>query len=239
MSMRRTILVVVVHAMVVLPAWAGIFFNKKPKTDPAQRVQELIVIVKTDASDKRREEAARELRNFDGKSHPEVTAILIDVLMNDCKANVRAEAAESLGKLRPVTPEAGWALQQAAANDPSLKVRWQARTALIQCQLSGLKMPKVDGPALPATPGGGPPVIVEPGARLAPTPAPGGDPVPPVVVPTSPRSPGSAPATPVVPSSRPSKPLRPVPAPAPTTTEPPLLPSGPAIDQGPVLTPPG
>ena len=56
-----------------------------------------------------RDAAAEEMRTFDGQAHPEIAAILIEVLQNDQKPTVRAEAAQSLGKLRPITLPAGQA----------------------------------------------------------------------------------------------------------------------------------
>src|SRR5262245_46389748 len=106
----RVLLVAVLLAALADSAPAGIFFKKTPKADPKVRVNELIVIVKTDKDESKRAAAAEELRDYDPKAFPDIVPILMDVLMSDQKASVRAEAAQSLGKLRPVTPEAGWAL---------------------------------------------------------------------------------------------------------------------------------
>jgi hypothetical protein len=68
-------------------------------------------------------------------------------LQSDSKSAVRAEAAQSLGKLRPISQEAGMALQMAASSDTALRVRLQARTSLIQYQVSGFRS-KLTGPDL-------------------------------------------------------------------------------------------
>jgi hypothetical protein len=190
------------------PASAGVFFGKKgKKPNPADRVPELLVTVKTDGDENKRAHAAEELRQFDAASHPEVVPILIDVLLNDKKPAVRAEAAQSLGKLRPVSQEAGQALEQALAKDPSMRVRLQARSALLQYHWSGYRSaskkdappppfeskepPLADGgppPAPPpATPAGPPP------GRLTPQPAPVPVPVPALAPPPAPAPSGGRP----------------------------------------------
>src|SRR5262249_62419110 len=85
------------------------FAKKAPKPNPADRVSELIGTLKLDKDENKRASAAEELRQFDPKAHPDVVPILVDTLLNDPKPGVRAEAAHSLGKLRPVSQEAGWA----------------------------------------------------------------------------------------------------------------------------------
>ena len=89
------------------------------KPSPAERVPELIVIVKTDKDESKRAAAAEELRQYDPAANPDIVPVLIDVLMNDAKPAVRTEAAETLGKLRPVSQEAGWALEQAVESNHS------------------------------------------------------------------------------------------------------------------------
>src|SRR5213078_4587461 len=66
---------------------------------------------------------------------------------------VRSEAATSLGKLRPVSQQAGYALEQATANDTSMRVRMAARQALWQYHLVGFRSGKpAEMPAKPADP---------------------------------------------------------------------------------------
>src|SRR5439155_25781395 len=120
-------LALVTVGALALPAPAGILFGKKTKPNPAERVPELIVIVKTDKDESKRASAAEELRQYDPAAHGDIVPVLIDVLMNDPKPAVRVEAAESLGKLRPISQEAGWALEQAKEKDSSMRVRAKAR----------------------------------------------------------------------------------------------------------------
>src|SRR5262249_31497626 len=117
-----------VLAALAVAAQAGIFFNKKPKPKPAERVPELIVTVKTDKDDHKRAAAAAELRQYDPKAFPDMVPILVDVLLHDANSGVRLEAAQSLGRIRPISQEAGWALEQAASKDDSMRVRMQAKT---------------------------------------------------------------------------------------------------------------
>jgi hypothetical protein len=188
----RLLLVLVLLPTLAAPARAGVFFNKKKKPNPTDRVPELLVTVKTDGDENKRAHAAEELRQFDTAGHPEIVPILIDVLLTDKKPAVRAEAAQSLGKLRPVSQEAGLALEQALAKDPSMRVRLQARSALLQYHWSGYRAAgKKDAP--PPFESKEPP-LAEPGpslapppvtpARLTPQPAP-----PPVLTPPPPSGP--------------------------------------------------
>lgn len=228
----RFLLVLFLLVGITGPAAAGIFGKKPAKPDPKVRVGELVVIVKTDKDESKRAAAAEELREYDPKAYPEILPILIDVLMNDPKPGVRTEAAQSIGKLRPVTPEAGWALEQAAAKDSSMRVRWQAKSSLLQYHWAGYRSPKdgavidpKDGPKIDSPepplyqdPKGAPP----PAPRLAPTPAP-------VAVPTSNRPQTNVP---VKPGAQPSGPQL-------IPTEPPLLNPPPSSrpSEGPVLDP--
>jgi hypothetical protein len=173
---RRFLLVPLLLAAWALPAPAGIFFFKKaPKPDPKVRVNELIVAVKTEKDESKRAAAAEELRDYDPKAFPDIVPILIDVLMTDAKPAVRAEAAQSLGKLRPVTPEAGWALEQALEKDASMRVRLQARSSLLQYHWAGYRSPKdamKNGPAVESKePPLAPPLDQGPPPNPAPSPS--------------------------------------------------------------------
>lgn len=185
MSWRHILLVLAIQVSLVLPASAGIIFNRKAKPNPAQRVPELINTIKGDPNDHKREAAAEELREYDSKAFPEITAILMDVAQHDTKPEVRGEAVQSLAKIRPVSQEVGFVLEQVHASDTSAKVRWHARMALLQYQLAGYH--KTEGPQLKQE-GEGTPVIkpgnsskepplavptdTKPAPRIAPTPAP-------------------------------------------------------------------
>jgi hypothetical protein len=124
----------------------GGFFGKKSKPNPKERVPELIAAIKTDGDENKRAAAAEELRQYDPAQNPEIVPVLIDVLINDKKPSVRAEAASTLGKMRPVSQSAGLALEQALAKDASMRVRLQARTSLLQYHWAGYRSVKKDEP---------------------------------------------------------------------------------------------
>jgi hypothetical protein len=169
--------VVVALLVVAAPAPAGLFGKKKPKPSPSERVPELIAAVKDDGDENHRQDAAEELRHYDPTAFPAIVPALIEALLMDKKPAVRAEAAQSLGKLRPISREAGQALEQALHNDPSMRVRLQSRSALMQYHWAGYRSGK-DNPPLEAAakdPPGTPPAVntsAKPAARIAPQPAP-------------------------------------------------------------------
>lgn len=195
-------------AFFAVPASAGIFGSKKPapKPDPKDRVNELMVIVKTDRDESKRFEAAEELRQYDPKAFPDIVPVLIDVLMNDPKPSVRAEAAQSLGKIRPVSQPVGMALEQALAKDTSMRVRLQARSSLLQYHWAGYKSPKDGGPPLETR-------------------------EPPLALPLNDKGPPLVPAPIPVPPPAPPAPARLTPIPAPQRTGPPLVPAEPPLLQ--------
>lgn len=151
---------VVVMAGLAAPAVAGIpFFSRKPKVNPAEHVPSLVLQLKTDKDEAKRAAAAEELRNFDPKAFPEMMTALSDALLKDGSAAVRAEAASTIARLRPINPQAGYALEQAAANDPALRVRMTARQSLWQYNLLGYRSSSgrapdafAQTPALPVAP---------------------------------------------------------------------------------------
>jgi hypothetical protein len=140
MMHTRWLLVVVFLSMVVGPSRAGIIFGKHSKPDPKQRVPQLIAVVKTESDEDKRAEAARELRNYDPAAFPELVPVLLDLVQNDPKPAVRAEAVQSLAKLRPISQVIGEALEE-ATKDKSIRVRWQARSALLSYRMSGYRTP--------------------------------------------------------------------------------------------------
>ena len=171
--------------MIFLVAWiwvaqapAQLIFGKKAKANPTQRVPELILIVKTDPDERKRASAAEELRDYDAAKFTEIVPMLADVALQDKKQSVRLEAVASLAKIRPVSTIAGQALEKAAADDESIRVRWQAKTALSKYHLAGYvsrksesgaaKKKQTDEPPL----GAGPMTkVAEPLPKLAPMPA--------------------------------------------------------------------
>jgi len=104
-------------------AYAG---DKKAMTP--ERVGQLLTILRSDLSEENRTHAADELGKVDGSRYPEIIPLLIETLRTDPKPAVRAEVVDSLAKIRPLTKEAGKALE-AAKEDGSFKVRWHARSA--------------------------------------------------------------------------------------------------------------
>jgi hypothetical protein len=143
MNGHRTLLLVLSALLLASPAPAGIIFGKKkPKPEPAQRVPELIEIVKTSSDESKRADAADELRKYDPLMFPEMIPTLLDVLQNDAKPSVRLSAMSTLTKYRPVSPEIGQAIEQTLAKDASMRVRLQARSTLLQYHWAGYRTPK-------------------------------------------------------------------------------------------------
>ncbi len=229
-------------ATLTLSARAGFLFKKAPKPKPEERVPELIVTVKTDADEHKRAAAAAELRQYDPKAFPEIVPILADVLKNDAKPGVRAEAASSLSRIRPVSVEAGMALEQAAGHDANLRVRMQCKTSLMHYHMAGYRTPKnLEGPADPGTDKKGPPLtpLAPPkkkGEPVAPVPAKGKPQAPVAPPPSTAEPPLASPITdPSLAQPLPVGPTRQPVAPGqPPTLDPPAA----APDQGPALTPP-
>ncbi len=122
----------------VPPTFAGVLFGRKnKKPTPAERVPELLTQIKTDGDAGKRAAAAQELRQYDLQQFPTIVPGLVDVMLSDREPSVRAEAARSLGKLRPISEQAGLALEQTLAKDSSTRVRLQARSSLMQYHWSG------------------------------------------------------------------------------------------------------
>jgi hypothetical protein len=147
MNRWHLVLVLATLAAVSADAHAGILF-KKTKPIPTERVPELIGIVQTEKDEHKRVSAAVELRQYDANTYPEIIVVLADVLLTDPSSSVRAEAADSLARLRPVTQSAGLALEQALAKDNSMKVRMQARYALLQYHWAGYHSTSKDAPLI-------------------------------------------------------------------------------------------
>jgi hypothetical protein len=162
MKYRRFLLALGLVAMLAGPAPAGILFWKHTKPNPAERVPQLLLTLKTDSDDSKRVSAAKELREFDPSAFPEMVPVLIDVLRHDPKTSVRLEVVQTLGKLRPISQEAGMALEE-AVNDSSWRVRWQARQTLLGYRLSGYRSPGKPEETSRVPPG--PPVKRGPGSK--------------------------------------------------------------------------
>jgi HEAT repeats len=223
--------------LALAPAWLasgaqGQFLFKKTRPTPSQRVPELILTVKTEGDERKRAQAAEELRDYDTRTFTEIVPVLVDVLQHDTSTSVRLEALTSLSRVRPVNQSAGQALEQ-AAHDESWRVRLQAKSALLKYHLAGYS--RNDQTGAPAATAQEPP-LADPMAQ-APVQASKTEPMP-VVTPTT----GKAPAafavpkelTPVGPNLDLPKPLpkmvapQVTPAPAPTVA-PNLDGDGPAL----------
>ncbi len=247
--MKRCLFTILVFVLaVVLPAEGGIF-GKKTRVKPENHLPELLKTAKSDADEGKRTAAIAELRDYDIQSHPDIVPQLIDVLQNDTRPGVRREAASTLGRLRPSTPAAGQALQQAASNDPSLRVRIQAWSSLKLVQLNGHnhrpKQPQAP-PSSAKRPTTDEPPLLDPPLRPLPLrPLPGTVPmeaIPAGRVIGGPKSPSTAPRIIEVPSPVPTGERRDGPAIRnglpPTQAPPPqLFSSPPIIEEGPLLMP--
>jgi HEAT repeat protein len=131
------VLVLVVPAL-PLPAQGGILFGKKPAPkDPMLQVPQLLFQLKMDQNEGKRAAAAEELRDYDCSKIAEVVPILIDVLQSDKSPTVRAETAHTLSRIRPVSPMAAQALENASKKDATMRVRVQAWTGLRMIRLAG------------------------------------------------------------------------------------------------------
>jgi hypothetical protein len=141
------ILAVFVSALTVSPSPAGIpFFGKHTKPNPNERVPELLNLIATSNDEHKRSTAVEELRQYDVAAFPDMIPLLLEVLAKDPKPAVRSEAAETLSKLRPVSKQVGKALELAQNQDPSMRVRIQARHALLHYHWSGYHSSKKDDP---------------------------------------------------------------------------------------------
>jgi hypothetical protein len=151
MNHHRFFLALGCALVLAVPAPAGIFFGKHPKPNPAERVPQLLATLKTDPDEGKRTSAAKALREFDPSAFPEMMPILIDVLKHDPQAGVRLEVIQTLGKLRPISQNAGVAMEE-ALGDSSWRVRWQARQTLWLYRASGYRSPaKPEEAAPPST----------------------------------------------------------------------------------------
>jgi hypothetical protein len=233
--LRATLSAMILAALLGQSTFAGVFFSKKTKPTPAEYVPELIKTLKTDGDEHKRCSAAEELRQFDPKQFPDMLPALIDALFNDKKPSVRAEAAQTLGKLRPVSATVGAALEQALAKDTSMRVRLQARSSILQYRWAGYSDKAKEGPPpeskepplAPELPASAPAAA----PRLAPVPATATLPSAPRPLPAAIPVKRSAPEA--APAAVPDVPVPPAPVPFSAAK-----PSQPAEEKGPDLTPP-
>jgi hypothetical protein len=176
MRHRRFLFAMVLPLAFALQATAGPLSQlsqlwSRNKPNPAERVPQLIVTVKTDQDEHHRADAAHELRDYDFAKFPEIVQVLADVARSDNSASVRAEAVQTLGKLRPISQDAGWAIED-ATKDPSIRVRLQARTSLMSYRMSGYHSERPAEGATTTATAHGSPALVAPGKTVPLTPAP-------------------------------------------------------------------
>jgi hypothetical protein len=147
-----------------------------------------------------RRKAARALRKYDWKCHPEAAEALAGALLKDDCGLVRQEAAESLSRMRPCLAVVHEAVARAAKCDASFLTRCWAKKVLKSlgkacvetCSICGPGDPVEGGDALPLVPRSAPLPMDSAVAPLAPA---GMDvPVNPLEV--SPFSPGISPPSP-------------------------------------------
>ena len=184
---RRTLLLVMCAMLLATPLRAGFlpFGKKKPKPDPAQRVPELLGLVKSSPDESKRSDAADELRKYEPQQFPEMIPTLLDVMQTDQKPGVRMSAMSTLSKYRPVSVEIGLAFEQVLAKDTSMRVRLSARQTLLSYHLAGYRTPKDEKKGTKEPPLA-PPVPSNTGAN-APAPLPPIETVPPAVSTTTPQ----------------------------------------------------
>ncbi len=132
------IVLIIVGEVQVLPL--QLFFLGKPKTtmNPEQ-VAQICQILKSSGEEMVRLQSIDQLRGVEGVCQPMAIVALADSMILDKKAGIRAEAAMALSKMRPIRQEVGAALEKAVTNDPSMRVRIQARSALLQYNLAGYR----------------------------------------------------------------------------------------------------
>jgi hypothetical protein len=187
--------IAMILAVVILPAWVmpapadGIFglFGKKTKVNPAQRVPELIVALKTEQEERKRASAAAELGTFDGAAFPEIVPVLAEVLRSDPKTGVRMDAASSLGSIRPVSALAGQALEKAQSSDDSWRVRMHVKGILLKYRLAGYSPGAKDEQHAVGSGASAEPPLLGANGNLKPQSLPAGTP-PPVQFPTTPNT---------------------------------------------------
>lgn len=126
-------------------------FKRKPKAEPGAQVKSLLDTLQSDTDEQKRLAAAIGLRNADPRTDAEVIPTLIGSLQRDPSPAVRSQAAETLGRLKPVYQHAGLALETAAQSDPAAAVREAAKAALWQYHLAGYRSLPVNPQVVPQT----------------------------------------------------------------------------------------
>jgi hypothetical protein len=222
-------------------------FRKKPKPEAAGKAKSLVATLQSDPDEKKRVQAAEELRSVDPRTNPDVVPALIGALQKDPSTAVRTEAVEAIGKLKPVSPSAAVAMETALQSEPDPKVREAIKAALWQYHLNGYRPPPTGGALATQTTE---PPFSQPRAATV-TPRPGGGTADSqfrpitnsvgkgVVYPPTAEPPLAKPKPPAAPKSEPRTVLPPTPSilppPLPATAVPEPMaakPSGPAVPSG-------
>ncbi|HVK15910.1 MAG TPA: HEAT repeat domain-containing protein, partial [Fimbriiglobus sp.] len=131
------------------PLGLGLFKKRQKASEPASHGKQLIGTLRSDPDEKKRLQAAEQMRGLDPRTDGDVIPALIGSLQRDPSPAVRAGAAESIGKLKPIYQPAGIAMETALASDPDPKVRDAVKSALWQYHLNGYRTPPMPpiGPA--------------------------------------------------------------------------------------------
>lgn len=166
-----------------------------PAAEPAKpsKAQSVVDILKADLDEKKRLAAAETLRTADPRTSPDVVPALMNSLQQDPSATVRAAVAETLGKLKPVSQEAGSVLELSVVGDPSEAVRKASQQALWQYHLNGYRSSAANA----ATPQTAEPPLAKP-KTILPRP-----PVPTVLTSKTPAAPTPTPTPAPPPAARP------------------------------------
>lgn len=144
---RLAILITLTTLPPLVPAAGFLPPSRKVKTSDDTKISAWISILLEDPDETKRVNAAIELRNTDPKNHPDAIEALMEALKSDKRPSVRAEAANSLGRIRGGQDLAGPVLEEALSSDGSMRVRLQARSALMGLYLSGYR--STNGKAIP------------------------------------------------------------------------------------------
>lgn len=202
----RYILVLLFASLLSQSASAGInIFKKKPKPDPAQRVHELLRLVKSSPDELKRSDAADELREFDPAQFPEMIPILLEAMTADPKPSVRMSAMSTLAKIRPLSQDVGMGIEQSLAKDSSMRVRMHARSLLLQYHWAGYRTPKKEKDLKVPPSSKEPPLaqpMPEPNPQIQPLPKPTNPPVQQII--TKPSGAQKMPAGPAQPITTPT-----------------------------------
>ncbi len=149
--MKRTVLALTLATFAAAaPEAAAIdlglgILKRRPRNDAADKVKQLVTTLQSDPDEKHRLAAVGELAGFDTRNHKDVVPTLISSMQKDPAPAVRAEAAESLGKIKPVTQQAALALEAVQSSDPAQSVRDAAKSALFQYHLNGYRSTSTQG----------------------------------------------------------------------------------------------